>query len=104
METPTNDTVSASDRSTLIALWQESGKSKRSFCREFGLKYHKFISWTNPGRIRKKASRSFKGGSFVPVRVHESPGVVFAELSFSNGAVVLFRQPVAAGYLRKLVR
>ena len=95
--------LNKSERAAIIELWQESGKNKTVFCRELGLKYHAFISWTNPKKKKSKPRGGITQGSFVPVRIKDDPGVVFAEISFQNGTVLLIRQSVAAEYLRKIL-
>lgn len=35
-----------SERSAHVALWRESGLSKAAYCRESGISYQTFVSWT----------------------------------------------------------
>lgn len=35
-----------SERAAHVALWRESGLSKAAYCRESGISYQTFVSWT----------------------------------------------------------
>ncbi len=86
----------------LIKQWTESGKNKKVFCLEQGLKYNTFIGWT---KDRKKELLMTKGLSsgFIPLQVQQDNKSVFAEVKFSNGNCVLLYEYVGTGYLRSLL-
>ncbi|MEO5643176.1 MAG: hypothetical protein ABIQ40_12695 [Bacteroidia bacterium] len=83
----------------LIERLKQSGKTKKVFAQENGVKYMTFIDWTNrPGR----KSHWKKKKSFIPLAVNNVAGHLFAELHFKNGNRVCFHQPVSAEYFQLL--
>ena len=92
------------ERLTAIGLWRESGKSKKSFCDELGIKYHTFIGWTCPKKRKTNPKPGRSSAAFVPIQIKENTGSVFAEVTLQNGSGIIFHQPIGADFLRTLLR
>jgi len=90
---------SAAQRIELLSLWRQSGKTKKAFCEERGLKYHTFVCWKENQDI---ASTNFDS-SFVPVTVRDEPSM-FAQLILPGGVVLNICQRVDASYLSSLLK
>lgn len=82
----------------LIGRWKASGKGKKQFADENGIKYMTFIDWIRK-RQRKKSLET--PSEFIPFEIPSSS--LFAELSF-GGKKIIFHQPVSAEYLKIIVR
>ena len=86
-------------REGLIQRWKDSGKGKKQFAEEHGIKYMTFIDW-----VRKRQRKLFleiPSEQFIPLETPASP--IFAELSF-QGKKIVFHQSVPAEYLKTILR
>jgi hypothetical protein len=88
---------SAGQRADLLRQWRESGKSKKAFCQEHGLKYHTFVCWKEDRDSVKEKT------SFLPVTVRDVQQT-FAQLILPGGAVLNICHPVDASYLSELLK
>lgn len=86
-------------REELIERWKQSGKGKKQFADENGIKYMTFIDWVRK-RKRKSISEA-PSEKFIPLEI-SSPSC-FAELNF-GGKKIIFYQQVSADYLKIILR
>ena len=47
------------EKDELIALWKQSGKSRKLFCIDYGLNYHSFVSWHQQHKAKAKTETGF---------------------------------------------
>ncbi len=99
--TRTSKTLRKEERQATIELWQESGKSKTSFCKEFGINYQTFIGWTSTGK--KKHTTEKSKSSFIPIELRSERSTLFAELQFEHGMKIYLHREVTASFLRSLI-
>src|SRR5437870_4797327 len=93
---------SAVARQQHISDWQQSGLSKKEYCRQQQLNYLTFISWFQA----KRKSQTLSSPSFIPLEVTSFSNIreqVFATLQFGNNTVQL-HATVNAAFLAKLLR
>lgn len=100
MEKPLSRHYSDLEKQELIDQWNQSGKSKISFCKEQGLNYHSFNDWVRRRNRRKKSGKS----SSVPLSIAATAGSNFATLTLKSGTRVILHQPVEAVYLLALLK
>ena len=86
-------------REELVQRWQASGKSKKAFAHEQGIKYVTFMSWIVKGQIKEPLENA--SHQFIPLQIPTATS--FAELTF-GGKKIIFHQPVSAQYLRIILR
>lgn len=84
----------------LVRLWERSGQSKATFCREQGLRYFTFAGWVY--NQRRKVSADSEQGKFLPMVLSEPQQRVPFACVVVNGITVEIFQPVDASYLRSL--
>lgn len=87
-----------------IEQWQQSGKNKTIFCLENNLNYLTFIGWTNPKKKKKKKETLSDESGFVPLKISDASGSLYAEIHLADGTKVCLHQSVPALYLRSLIR
>ena len=94
--------LSKEEITQLIDLWKQSGKSKKSFTDEYGIKYMTFIDWCRKrdGKKNKTKSNSEK---FIPLQIKQDPAI-FAELHLNSGQKVVFYQVVPAEYFQSFFK
>ncbi len=93
-------TFTASQREDLIQEWKQSGKSKKDFCVEKGLKYMTFVCWKSKDQTNQAPVKN----SFMQVAVRNEPEALFAKLLLNNGTALHIYQPVEASYLSRLLK
>ena len=86
-------------REELIQRWKDSGKGKKAFADEHGIKYMTFIDWVR--KRQRKRSLEIPSEQFIPLEIPVS--TIFAELTFS-GKKIIFHQSVPAEYLKTILR
>ena len=86
-------------REEYIQRWKSSGKGKKKFADENGIKYMTFIGWIRK-RERKRVSAPHSE-QFIPIEI-TSPSA-FAELTLS-GKKIIFYHPISAEYLKIILR
>lgn len=86
-------------REELVQRWQTSGKSKKAFAHEQGIKYVTFMSWIGKGQIKESLEKA--NHQFIPLQFPSA--TYFAELPFGEKRII-FHQPVSAQYLKILLR
>jgi hypothetical protein len=88
-----------------IAQWRSSGLSRAAYCRQHGIAYHVFISWTkHSGVITKGATPSaFIEVSRPSYHVPERPSPTVASISFSNGVMMRFVTGTDADWIGRVV-
>jgi len=85
------------DYLTHLEAWEQSGLSKSEYCRQQGIKYHRFLYW------RKKCKQKERPDNFYPLEVmHIKPGEIFATVTLMNRCTVELHQPVSASYIGEL--
>jgi hypothetical protein len=98
--TTTSQKLSAEEKQQLIELWKQSGKSKKAFAEEYGIKYLTFIDWVRrPDRNRS----SVKAKEFIEITQPVATGI-FAEVHLSGGHRIIFHQPFSAEFLSRLIK
>jgi transposase-like protein len=97
MNTPAKYTKE--QREELIQLWKDSGKGKKQFADEHGIKYMTFIDWVR--KRQRKRSLKIPSEQFIPLEIPGSS--IFAELTF-GGKKIIFHQSVPAEYLKTILR
>lgn len=86
-------------REEIVRYWKVSGKGKKEFADEQGIKYVTFMSWL--GKEQEKRSVEIPCQQFIPLQI--PPATTFAELTF-GGKKIIFHQPVSASYLKIILR
>jgi hypothetical protein len=86
-------------REEIVERWQASGKSKKVFAHEQGIKYVTFMSWIGKGQIKESLENPIH--EFIPLQL--SSTTYFAELTFGEKKII-FHQPVSAQYLKIILR
>jgi hypothetical protein len=94
--------LSKEEINQVVELWKQSGKTKKSFADEQGLKYVTFTGWCKR-HGRKKIVQKSTPEKFIPIEVKQEPSI-FAELEFSAGQKIVFYQSVTAEYLKTLLK
>ena len=51
--------TNALEKDELIALWKQSGKSRKLFCNDQGLNYNSFVSWHKEQKAKVKTETGF---------------------------------------------
>ena len=100
MNTLAKQSFTVSQRESLIQEWKQSGKSKKGFCEEKGLKYMTFVTW----KAKEENKNASVKDSFLQVEVKNEPEAIFAKLSLHNGTVVYLYQAVEVSYLSRLIK
>lgn len=83
-------------RATIIE-WQNSGLSKKAFCRDRTITYQTFHYWC------KRLSPASSSG-FSEVKLSEVQQVNFFEISFPSGARMTFQGTPSTTWLRELLK
>ena len=47
------------EKNELIALWKQSGKSRKLYCNDQGLNYNSFVSWYQQHKAKDKTETGF---------------------------------------------
>lgn len=97
MNPPTKFTTE--QREELIERWKHSGKGKKEFADENGIKYMTFIDWVR--KRKRKKSIEVPAEQFIPLEIPSSS--IFAELNF-GGKKIVFHQRISAEYLKIILR
>lgn len=85
----------------LISQWEQSGQSRRIFCKEHQIKPSTFHGWI--ARRKKQNPIDHQATPvFVPLQLNKQGREPFAEINFSNGISVSLFHSVPASYLRGL--
>jgi transcriptional accessory protein Tex/SPT6 len=92
--------LSSEEKQQLIDLWKQSGKTKKAFAEEYGIKYLTFVDWIRrPDRNRY----SVKAKEFIEITPPVVSGI-FAEVYLSGGHRIIFHQPFSADFLSRLIK
>ena len=81
----------------LILQWQQSGKSRKTFCEEQGITYNSLVSWCKQFKDQKNAT------GFSEVKLKDNTGL-FAQVNLPSGIKIDFYQSVPVEYLQCLLR
>lgn len=100
MNQQASKSLSKEDIAQLVELWKQSGKSKKDFAEEYGLKYYTFVDWTRE-RNRRSVNNTSK---FVQITSPISSSSIFAELHLTNGHRLVFFQPFSAEYIKNILK
>lgn len=91
------------ERQGHIEAWQQSGLSKREYCKEHEINFMTFYSWFKKPRLENSKHAEQK---FIPVEVTAigTPATAaFATLTFSNHLTVELHTEVSAQFLKHLI-
>jgi transposase-like protein len=80
-----------------INEWQQSGLSKKAYCRQHNITYQTFHYWF------KRLSAS-TGSGFTEVKVSDTIRSNGHEIIFPSGARIVFQGEPSVNWLRELVR
>ena len=83
----------------IILQWQQSGKSRMAFCKEYGITYNSLVGWCKQFKDKKASS----GFSEVKVNTVSNPGL-FAQVNLPGGIRIDFFQSVPASYFQSLLK
>ena len=86
------------EKDELIALWKQSGKSRKLFCIDQGLNYNSFVSWHQQHKAKAKSETGF---SQVIVQSGEK---IFAQLHLPGEIRIDLYQPLSAEFIRALLK
>ena len=86
------------EKDELIALWKQSGKSRKLFYNDQGLNYNSFVSWHQQHKAKAKSETSF---SQVIVQSVEK---LFAQLHLHYELRIDLYQPLSAEFIRALLK
>lgn len=67
----------------IILQWQQSGKSRMEFCKEYGITYNSLVGWCKQFKDRKASS------GFAEVKVKADSGL-FAQVNLPGGKESIF--------------
>jgi hypothetical protein len=96
-----------------IDQWQSLGISKKQYCKQSNLSYHKFQYWCIKHNQLPASEGNFiplspvdRNQTHAPVQTCSPPAVSqpWLELLNANGTVVRFYQPIAESYLKHLLK
>jgi transposase-like protein len=83
----------------LLTQCRQSGKSKKEFALENGIKYNTLINWYSQERQKVQPNKTVQ---FSEIKLPESDSV-FAELKTGNEITIRLYQPVSSDYLLSLL-
>jgi hypothetical protein len=83
-----------------IASWRASILSQKEWCRQQEIPYHIFHYWYRRYREQDQAPATDSG--FVRLAV-TAPAYACCEVIFTDGAKIVFREPVPVQYLKSLL-
>jgi transposase-like protein len=78
---------------------RQSGKSKKEFALENGIKYNTLINWFSQERQKVQSKNQ---GAFSEVKLPEEDSV-FAEIRTGNGITIRLFKPVSVEFLQALL-
>ena len=81
----------------IILQWQQSGKSRMAFCKEYGITYNSLVGWCKQLKDKKASS----GFSEVKVKTHSG---LFAQVNLPGGVRIDFFHSVPVEYFQSLIR
>ncbi len=82
-----------------LTLCRQSGKSKKEFALENGIKYNTLINWFSQERQKVQPKNQ---GPFSEVKLPEEDSV-FAEIRTGNGITIRLFKPVSVEFLQALL-
>ena len=88
--------MSEEQKEEIIRLWQESGKSRKVFCQDYGITYNSLVGWCKQLKDKKTSP------GFSELKIKEVTGL-FAQLQLPGGIKIEFYQSVPAEYLQSLI-
>lgn len=86
---------SREEKERLLALWKESGKTRKEFCLEQGINYGTFATW--PYESTRRTASAFK-----EIKLDQASGSLFAQVHFPSGVRIDFYQPLSPDFLISL--
>jgi hypothetical protein len=90
-----------SEMFALIELWEQSGLSGKSFCKEQNISCHTFYYWLNKF---KQKDKDFQSPGFVPINVSKPASALSScEIVFPDGKRLIFHEKIEATFLRTLL-
>ena len=84
----------------MIETWQHSGQSKKTFCAEQCITYHRFHYWHRRYKTHHSTADT-NVTAFIPL--HLPATTASAELIYPDGRRLLFHQEVDASFLKTLL-
>jgi hypothetical protein len=85
-----------------ISAWEQSGKSKKQYCRDNNISFYRFYYW-----YRKFNKIDFcNKEDFVPLRILDKPAIKEnkIEIHYPNGVKLLLTGENNLSYLRELIK
>jgi transposase-like protein len=96
----TTKILSREEKNQLIDLWRQSGKTKKAFAEEYGIKAGTFTDWVRRPNRSKKSTKPRRFIEITPSSVSR----IFAEVHFSGGHKVIFYEPISAELFSRLIK
>lgn len=87
---------------SLLSQWQDSRLSKKEFCSQHQISYHRFHYWYKRYHATDHSPSNQQSATFVPLRVDADCS--HTEVLLPGGVRIIFHQPVTAAYLQQLIR
>lgn len=87
---------------SLLSQWEVSRLSKKEFCSQHHISYHRFHYWYKRYRGADAASPNQQSATFMPLRVDSDCS--HTEVVLPGGVRIIFHQQVTAAYLQQLIR
>lgn len=81
---------------SLIELWQESGKTQQSFCRDHNMPFSKFYYWL------KRYRSGFDGSSFLTVEINQDANTSI-EIRYPDGVILQLPSSIKLSVLKQLL-
>lgn len=94
---------SSSEMFPVIEEWKQSGLSQKEFCKRHGLKPHILCYWRKRYEERDQSQVAQSKG-FVSIEMdHKIDHSVLAEVIYSDGTRLIFKERVRLGFLQGLL-
>ena len=68
-----------------ISLWEQSGQSRKSFCQQHDLNYHRFGYWYQKFQRHATTTSDLDSTGFVPVQLPQSPSSSVLSIELPSG-------------------
>ena len=88
----------------VIENWQQSGQSKKEFCKQHNLATHVFYYWYSCYRKQNNTLKTQPTSDFIELHSTQPLSAAAAiEVLLNNGNRIYFHQPVSATFIKALI-
>lgn len=88
---------------SLIENWRQSGLSQKAFCKQQQILSHVFYYWYKCYRTQNDVSPAHPAKGFIELHSNEPSPEAAIEILLSCGHRILFRQSVAASFIKAII-